>query len=264
MASSPAVASTAPGIIAAKTTVHTTPETVVSPPTPPATPPSPKSYFFKRILRPSSMDATIKDAVATEASQQKVLSSESTKRDATPVHPADSHPGVTFAHQKKLSKLPIPELEDTCKKYLDAMRPLQSRREHAETKAAVREFLENEGPELNERLKAYAEGQDSYIEQFCEFSERVGVLGAWANGEAGYDSYLNYDNPVVLNLNPFFLLEDDPTPARNNQVTRAASLVASALAFVRALRMEELPPDKIRGTPLCMVSDNYRKFGTID
>lgn len=50
-----------------------------------------------------------------------------------------------------------------------------------------------------------------------------------------------------------FLLEDDPTPARNNQVTRAASLVSSALAFVRALRKEELPPDKIRGTPLCMV-----------
>jgi len=54
---------------------------------------------------------------------------------------------------------------------------------------------------------------------------------------------------VVLNLNPFFLLEDDPTPARNNQVTRAASLVVSALSFVRAVRKEELPPDTLRGTP---------------
>lgn len=122
------------------------------------------------------MDAKIQEASATEApsqqqqqQQQQAPSSESVKRDTTPVHPADSRPGVTFAHQKKLSKLPIPELEDTCRKYLDAMRPLQSRREHAETRAAVREFLENEGPELNERLKAYAEGQDSYIEQFCEF-----------------------------------------------------------------------------------------------
>ena len=68
----------------------------------------------------------------------------------------------------------------------------------------------------------------------------------------GYDSYLNFDNPVVLNLNPFFLLEDDPTPARNNQVTRAASLVISALCFVRAVRKEELPPDTLKGTPLCM------------
>jgi carnitine O-acetyltransferase len=77
----------------------------------------------------------------------------------------------------------------------------------------------------------------------------------------GYDSYLNFDNPVVLNLNPFFLLEDDPTPARNNQVTRAASLVVSALSFVRAVRREELPPDTVRGTPLCMYQYS-RIFGT--
>lgn len=72
---------------------------------------------------------------------------------------------------------------------------------------------------------------------------------------------MNYDNPVVLNLNPFFLLEDDPTPARNNQVTRAASLVVSALEFVRAVRKEELPPDMIRGTPLDMYQYS-RLFGT--
>jgi carnitine O-acetyltransferase len=79
--------------------------------------------------------------------------------------------------------------------------------------------------------------------------------------QPGYDSYLNFDNPVVLNLNPFFLLEDDPTPARNNQVTRAASLVVSALSFVRAVRKEELPPDTIRGQPLCMYQYS-RLFGT--
>jgi carnitine O-acetyltransferase len=66
---------------------------------------------------------------------------------------------------------------------------------------------------------------------------------------------------VVLNLNPFFLLEDDPTPSRNNQVTRAASLVISALSFVRAVRKEELPPDTLRGTPLCMYQYS-RLFGT--
>ncbi|KAL2129341.1 hypothetical protein VTI74DRAFT_7923 [Chaetomium olivicolor] len=151
--------------------------------------------------------------------------------------------GVTYAHQDKLPKLPIPELELTCERYLNALRPLQSPREHAETIHAVQEFLRNEGPELNQKLKRYAEARTSYIEQF------------W------YDSYLNFDNPVVLNLNPFFLLEDDPTPARNNQVTRAASLVVSALEFVRAVRKEELPPDTVKGTPLCMYQYS-RLFGT--
>lgn len=56
-------------------------------------------------------------------------------------------------------------------------------------------------------------------------------------------------------------MEDDPTPARNDQVTRAASLVASSLSFVRAVRREELPPDTVRGTPLCMYQYS-RLFGT--
>ncbi|SPO05728.1 probable carnitine acetyl transferase FacC [Cephalotrichum gorgonifer] len=151
--------------------------------------------------------------------------------------------GITFSGQDSLPKLPIPELEQTCERYLTALKPLQSPREHADTRNAVLEFLKNDGPELQEKLKKYAQGKTSYIEQF------------W------YDSYLNFDNPVVLNLNPFFLLEDDPTPARNNQVTRAASLAVSALEFVRAVRKEELPADTVKGTPLCMYQFS-RLFGT--
>ncbi|KAI9720490.1 MAG: hypothetical protein M1828_005661 [Chrysothrix sp. TS-e1954] len=151
--------------------------------------------------------------------------------------------GATFAAQDNLPKLPIPELDATCKRYLEALEPLQTGREHEDSKTAVRDFLRSEGSELQERLKKYATGKSSYIEQF------------W------YDSYLNFDNPVVLNLNPFFLLEDDPTPARNNQVTRAASLVVSALAFVRAVRKEELPPDMLRSQPLDMYQYS-RMFGT--
>ncbi|OJD18285.1 hypothetical protein AJ78_01661 [Emergomyces pasteurianus Ep9510] len=153
------------------------------------------------------------------------------------------HNGITFANQDSLPKLPIPDLESTCSKYLECLAPLQSPREQEESKAAVHEFLKTDGPELQDKLKNYATSKSSYIEQF------------W------YDSYLNYDNPVVLNLNPFFLLEDDPTPSRNNQVTRAASLVVSALSFVRAVRREELAPDTVRGKPLCMFQYS-RLFGT--
>ncbi|TWU74922.1 hypothetical protein ED733_004585 [Metarhizium rileyi] len=160
-------------------------------------------------------------------------------------HSGESHRdgGITFAAQDSLPKLPIPDLSSTCDKYLEALGPLQTPRERAETELAVREFLSTDGQELQEKLQKYAQGKTSYIEQF------------W------YDSYLNFDNPVVLNLNPFFLLEDDPTPARNNQVTRAASLVVSALEFIRAVRKEELPPDTIKGKALCMYQFS-RLFGT--
>lgn len=76
--------------------------------------------------------------------------------------------GVTFAQQDKLPKLPIPDLEKTCERYLKALKPLQPPREHGETRHAVQEFLNGEGPELNEKLKRYAEGRTSYIEQFCK------------------------------------------------------------------------------------------------
>ncbi|ORY01498.1 carnitine acetyl transferas-like protein [Clohesyomyces aquaticus] len=155
----------------------------------------------------------------------------------------ESKPGITFAHQDKLPQLPIPDLEQSCKKYLKALKPLQSPKEYHDTAMSVQEFLKTDGPALQDKLKKYANGKANYIEQF------------W------YDSYLNFDNPVVLNLNPFFLLEDDPTPARNNQVNRAASLVVSALSFVRAVRREELPPDTVRGQPLCMYQYS-RLFGT--
>jgi carnitine O-acetyltransferase len=80
--------------------------------------------------------------------------------------------GVTFAHQDKLPKLPIPDLEASCQRYLTALKPLQSPREHADTKHAVQEFLRHDGPELQEKLKKYAAGRSSYIEQFCKSRRR--------------------------------------------------------------------------------------------
>lgn len=76
--------------------------------------------------------------------------------------------GITFAAQDKLPKLPIPELASTCKKYIEALKPLQTPREQSDTQQAVDDFLSNEGPELQEKLMQYAQGKTSYIEQFCK------------------------------------------------------------------------------------------------
>lgn len=105
--------------------------------------------------------------------------SENNAKEATQSFPKDqqaplaansgskSKPGITFAAQDKLPKLPIPDLEDTCKRYLGSLEPLQSAREHADTKRAVEDFLHNDGPGLQEKLKNYSADQSSYIEQFC-------------------------------------------------------------------------------------------------
>ncbi|KAF2640767.1 carnitine acetyl transferas-like protein [Massarina eburnea CBS 473.64] len=211
----------------------------------------------RTFTQPSSLNGTLSSQapIMPNSEVNGSIRSEVSARDSQASFPSEarnplghhtnpnSRPGITFAHQEKLPKLPIPDLDSSCKKYLAALKPLQSPKEHNDTVIATQDFLKTDGQVLQDKLKKYASGKSNYIEQF------------W------YDSYLNFDNPVVLNLNPFFLLEDDPTPARNNQVTRAASLVVSALSFVRAVRREELPPDTVRGQPLCMYQYS-RLFGT--
>ncbi|KIJ59628.1 hypothetical protein HYDPIDRAFT_140391 [Hydnomerulius pinastri MD-312] len=161
----------------------------------------------------------------------------------TTFHPKTPSPDRTLTSQATLPKLPIPPLEDTCKRYLTALRGLQDDQEHVATTRAVQSFLEGEGPALQERLKGWAAERASYIEDF------------W------YESYLSHSDPVVLALNPFFVLENDPTPDRGSQLPRAASLIVSSLGFIHDLRAGLLDPDAVRGRPLDM--DQYtRLFGT--
>ena len=113
------------------------------------------------IVRLCKMPGTLNEPVAqsdgTTSSQFKASVDRAPKESS----------GITFASQDKLPKLPIPELGSTCAKYINAVRPLQSEKEHADTATAVEEFLKNDGRVLDSRLKEYASDKTSYIEQFC-------------------------------------------------------------------------------------------------
>ncbi len=155
------------------------------------------------------------------------------------------------AHQARLPRLPIPDLAETCGKLLRWSDPLLTPDERTASAAAVQQFLDGEGPRLQELLCAYdadnaaqEEGFGTYFEEFWD------------------QAYLAPNSSVVLNLNPFFVLEDDPTPARNSQLVRASSLVFSSLKFVSDLRRGLMRPDMgRRNTPLCM-SQFRRLFAT--
>ena len=51
------------------------------------------------------------------------------EKDSASQNGGKNSPGVTFAHQDRLPKLPIPELEHTVKKYLEVLEPLQNKRD---------------------------------------------------------------------------------------------------------------------------------------
>ncbi len=115
----------------------------------------------------------------------KELAPSATEVESNPMASSDSNPskpGVTFASENKLPKLPIPDLEATCKRYEDALLPLQSSKEHRDTIQAVEEFLRSDGPKLQQKLKQYAGGKSSYIEQFCQSSRFMACLISATSG----------------------------------------------------------------------------------
>lgn len=137
----------------------------------------------RTFTQPSSLNGTLATHTLTMSSSEinGSVRSEASAKESQASFPSearnplghhtnpDSKPGITFAHQDKLPKLPIPELDSSCKKYLAALKPLQSPKEHHDTIHAVQDFMKSDGPLLQDKLKKYANGKANYIEQFCEY-----------------------------------------------------------------------------------------------
>ena len=148
---------------------------------------------------------------------------------------------ITFAGQTELPRLPIPTLDETLNKFVEVMKALQSPKEQDETKAIVEDFRRGDGPELQDLLIEYErQGREnntlgSYVESFWN------------------DSYLAPDQSVVLNLNPYFVLEEGPDPKiAKDQIRRAAALTFASVKLASLLKHHTLAPDVFKGKPLCM------------
>ena len=101
----------------------------------------------------------------------------------------------TYSGQSTLPRLPIPRLEETLDRFARVLYSIQNPDERKATLGIISEFLHGDGPKLQSLLEAYdKEGKEtgnvhSYVEEF------------WS------DAYLKPNYSVVLNLNPYFLLE---------------------------------------------------------
>lgn len=73
----------------------------------------------------------------------------------------------TLYFQRSLPRLPIPLLENSCQRFVEATKPLLSSAEQAETQRTVEEFRQGIGMELHAKLKQRdAENKHtSYISQ---------------------------------------------------------------------------------------------------
>ena len=160
------------------------------------------------------------------------------------------HEMSTFQNQSSLPRLPIPKLSATMSKFEDVVSPLLTPTQRQRTKSIIESFLQNDGPKLQTLLEAYDKEAaknnrfGSYIEEFWN------------------DAYLVPNDPLVLNVNPYFLLEGDAdAKLAKDQIKRASELTFNSLKFAASLKNETIAPDFVKTTPLCM--DQFKSlFGS--
>ncbi|OLF08228.1 choline/carnitine O-acyltransferase [Actinophytocola xanthii] len=145
----------------------------------------------------------------------------------------------TFGNEEHLPRVPVPTLVDSCERFLDWCAPLLTEEQLARTEAAVAAFLAPDSPahELQAALEEYDSRPDvaSWLEEF------------WAY------RYLGRRDRIALNANFFFLFHG----SGEDQVERAAGLVAGAVDYKLRLDDESVPPVVQRGRPLSMAQQRF-------
>ncbi|KAH8349937.1 hypothetical protein KR084_009842 [Drosophila pseudotakahashii] len=150
----------------------------------------------------------------------------------------------TLYFQRSLPRLPIPLLENSCRRFLEATQPLLSPAELSETRETVEQFRQGIGMELHSKLKNHdtENKHTSYISQ------------PW------FDMYLADRAPLPLNYNPLLVMKSDSRPEYQNQVVRATNLIISSLRFWRSLQSDLLEPEVYHMNAKKSDTASYRRW----
>lgn len=146
--------------------------------------------------------------------------------------------------QKSLPRLPVPKLEDSCRRYLKALEPVLTADDWQKTSKIVAKFQEGEGKELQKFLKA-KDKKNKHTSY---------VTGPW------FDMYLKDRQSVVLNYNPFMMFSDDPKKPYNDQLIRATNMIVSSMRMLKTLRAKILEPEIYHLFPEKSDNQRFRKF----
>ncbi|PID24698.1 choline/carnitine O-acyltransferase [Sporosarcina sp. P7] len=143
---------------------------------------------------------------------------------------------MTFKFQEHLPSVPIPELEDTKRKLLEAIEPLISKEEFEETKKVVQQFFEESGEAqlLQEKLQMWQED----------------IAGSWL--KPFWDNvYLTSRDSLHTGSNFNVLLDNQQYPLRT--IAELAGKVSRSVAkFYHTIIDEKAVPEMSRGMPLDM------------
>uniref|UniRef100_A0A8B9KHY2 Peroxisomal carnitine O-octanoyltransferase n=1 Tax=Astyanax mexicanus TaxID=7994 RepID=A0A8B9KHY2_ASTMX len=148
----------------------------------------------------------------------------------------------TFQYQQGLPPLPVPSLEGTLSKYLDAVKPFASDAEFHNTEAIVKRFGEGIGRHLHQKLLQRASNRRNWLEDW------------WLDS-----AYLESRMPSQLNSNfggPGPYLEHCWPPCDGTQLERTSMIVWQTLQYWELVRTEKLAIHKAGNVPFDM--DQFR------
>lgn len=149
----------------------------------------------------------------------------------------------TFGNQRVIPRLPVPELEENCGKFLERVKPLLTAEDLERTSEETAFFCSEEGP--GPLLQA----------ALVEFASRKDV-GNWL--EPFWDRmYLEGRSPLPLYSNIFYMMSLGPLGRDETQFNRAAGLVEAMIRFRELIESQSLKPDLQGGRPICMIQ--YKK-----
>jgi carnitine O-acetyltransferase len=152
-----------------------------------------------------------------------------------------------YRHQADLPQLPVPSLQDTVDRFLPTALPLAETIDEEESLRQACCDFPRQAQHLQERLLQKAvdaeKSSTSWLQQWWI------TLG-----------YLQYRDPVVVNVSYFFNLPDDPTlNPTHAQVQRGAAVMKAAWEYRQQVCSGTLPQETIgkNKTPLCSVGFKY-------
>lgn len=144
----------------------------------------------------------------------------------------------TFQYQGHLPSLPVPCLEESLRKYLDAVKPFASKEEFQATVKTVKKFKEGIGRELHQKLQQRAKIKRNWLEEWW-------LDAAYLELRMPSQLYVNFGGPA-----PY--LEHCWPPADGVELHRASISIWYTLQYWDMIRNERLPPQKAGKTPLDM------------
>ncbi|XP_069504492.1 peroxisomal carnitine O-octanoyltransferase isoform X2 [Ambystoma mexicanum] len=157
-------------------------------------------------------------------------------------HVFESSEERTFQYQSTLPPLPVPSLDESLKKYLDAVKPFLNQEDYQRTYEISKKFENGIGKELHQKLQERARTKRNWLEEW------------WLNA-----AYLDVRMPSQLNVNfggPAPYIEHYWPPQEGTQLERGSIAIWHTLQYWDIIRKEKLPVHKARNIPLDM--DQFR------